>query len=355
MGGAPQPEPASEGEGAGERAGAPPRRSRYHARMNSPLFSIGGSSGLGWQGFLDVCRACEETGYFAFYPSDHLMTVQAGKGPSPDRLDALTAMAAVSGFTTTLRLGVLVANNLFRHPVMTAKIFNTIDHASGGRAEFGLGAGWSEPEHRVHGFDFPPPAERIAMLDEALSVIRAIWTEEPANFEGDYYALRDAPQMPKPVQQPHPPIIVGGISSRILRVALKHADDWDQIAPVRQVARNIARFREGRRRAGPRPDRHALLGAGRRSPSSRTAPRPTARSTTPSRASTTARTTSRPATPTSASTWPTRACSARPTKSSSRWARWVEAGVNHFILTTPRPFTPVPLETFMAKVAPQFR
>ncbi|MBI68382.1 MAG: hypothetical protein CL777_06530 [Chloroflexi bacterium] len=211
--------------------------------MDKTIFSIGGSSGLGWESFLQVCKGCEDSGYFAFYPSDHLMTVQPGKGPSPDRLDALTAMAAVSGYTKRLRMGVLVANNLFRHPVMTAKIFNTIDHASNGRAEFGLGAGWSEQEHIVHGFPFPRPSERIEMLDEALEVIRAIWTDEPASFDGKYYHINEAPQMPKPVQKPYPPIIVGGISARTMKVALKHADDWDQIAPLRQVERNIKSFK----------------------------------------------------------------------------------------------------------------
>tara|TARA_A100001037_G_scaffold91871_1_gene83242 strand:- start:8312 stop:9280 length:969 start_codon:yes stop_codon:yes gene_type:complete len=211
--------------------------------MNKLTFSIGGSSGLGWESFLEICQACEDTGYFAFYPSDHLMTVQSGKGPSPHRLDALTTIAAVSSYTKKLRLGVLVANNLFRHPVITAKIFNTIDHVSQGRAEFGLGAGWSEQEHSVHGFGFPKPSERIEMLDEALSVVRAIWTDEPATFKGKYYQINDAPQMPKPIQKPYPPIIVGGISARTRNVALRHADDWDQIAPLRQVERNIATFK----------------------------------------------------------------------------------------------------------------
>ena len=321
--------------------------------MNTPLFSIGGSSGLGWQAFLDVCTACEETGYFAFYPSDHLMTVQGGKGPSPDRLDALTAMAAVSGYTKTLRLGVLVANNLFRHPVMTAKIFNTIDHASNGRAEFGLGAGWSEPEHRVHGFPFPPPAERIAMMDEALSVIRAIWTDEPATFHGEHYNLHEAPQMPKPVQQPYPPIIVGGISSRTMRVAVKHADDWDQIAPVRQVARNIERFRAVAAEVGrdltnmrfsvqvpfafvsSRAEAEAVIdnavanfnyGAHNVAPGYADLREHVADSR----------------------------LIGSPDEVVDQVGRWMEAGVNHFILTTPRPFNREPLETFMSKVAPAF-
>ena len=262
-------------------------------------------------------------------------------------------MAAVSGYTKTLRLGVLVANNLFRHPVMTAKIFNTIDHASSGRAEFGLGAGWSEPEHRVHGFPFPPPAERIAMMDEALSVIRAIWTDEPATFHGEHYNLHEAPQMPKPVQQPYPPIIVGGISSRTMRVAVKHADDWDQIAPVRQVARNIERFRAVAAEVGrdltnmrfsvqvpfafvsSRAEADAVIdnavanfnyGAHNVAPGYADLREHVADSR----------------------------LIGSPDEVTDQVGRWMEAGVNHFILTTPRPFNREPLETFMSKVAPAF-
>lgn len=321
--------------------------------MSDTLFSIGGSSGLDWQGFLDVCTACEETGYFAFYPSDHLMAVQGGKGPSPDRLDALTAMAAISGFTSRLRLGVLVSNNLFRHPVMTAKIFNTIDHASGGRAEFGLGAGWSEPEHRVHGFAFPPARERIAMLDEALSVIRAIWTDEPATFRGDYYSLDSAPQMPKPVQRPYPPIIVGGISERTMRVAVKHADDWDQIAPLRQVGENIQKFKsiakdEGRDLAQMRfsvqvPFQFVADKAEREAAIDQAVSSFNygAHNVAPGYAS------------------------LREHVADSRLigtteevvaqvGRWIDVGVNHFILTTPRPFERASIERFMLKVASAF-
>ncbi len=319
-----------------------------------PLFSVGGSSGLGWQTLLDVCKTCERAGYFAFYPSDHLMTVQAGKGPSPDRLDALAALAALSAHTSTLRLGVLVANNLFRHPVVTAKILNTIDHASNGRAELGLGAGWAQPEHDAHGFPFPPPPQRIDMLDEALSVIKALWTTEPANFKGTYYNLRDAPHIPKPIQKPHPPIIVGGISPRTMRVALKHADDWDQIAPIRQVARNIQRFRD---QAAENRRNLTQMRFSVQTPFNFVQTRAQANRIIDNAIASLNYGAQNPAP--GYNNLREHIADSRllgsPDEITDQIGRWIDAGVNHFILTTPRPFSPEPLETFIAKVAPAFR
>jgi alkanesulfonate monooxygenase SsuD/methylene tetrahydromethanopterin reductase-like flavin-dependent oxidoreductase (luciferase family) len=112
-------------------------------------------------------------GYFGFYPSDHLMQIRQGRGPSPQRLEGLTVVAAMSGHTKNLRLGMLVMNNNFRHPVITAKMVNTIDHASGGRAELGIGSGNLPKEFMVHGMEWHRFQVRVDRLDEALSVIRA--------------------------------------------------------------------------------------------------------------------------------------------------------------------------------------
>ena len=210
--------------------------------MAKALFSMGGSSGLGWSDFLEVCQTCDELGFWGFYPSDHLMQVGAGRGPTPKRLEGLTVMAAMAGHTKNLRLGMLVMNNNLRHPVITAKMVNTIDHASGGRAELGIGSGNYKAEFDVHGIPFPGFGERLDRLDEALSVIRALWTQEKANFEGRYYSLHDAPTDPHPVQQPHPPIIVGGTGERTMRVAAKHATDYNQIAPLEDVRANLVKM-----------------------------------------------------------------------------------------------------------------
>jgi alkanesulfonate monooxygenase SsuD/methylene tetrahydromethanopterin reductase-like flavin-dependent oxidoreductase (luciferase family) len=207
------------------------------------LFSVGGSSGLVWDDFLHICQACDEMGYHGFYPSDHLMAIQPGVGPSSQRLEGLTVMAAMSGHTKNLRLGMLVINNNLRHPVMTAKIINTIDHASDGRVEMGIGSGNIPHEHEVHGMPYPKFVERLDRLDEALSVIRALWTDEPATFHGKYYQINEAPMMPKPVQKPYPPIIVGGRGERTQRIAAKHATDYNQIASAEEVAEGLERFR----------------------------------------------------------------------------------------------------------------
>jgi alkanesulfonate monooxygenase SsuD/methylene tetrahydromethanopterin reductase-like flavin-dependent oxidoreductase (luciferase family) len=137
------------------------------------LFSVGGSSGLVWNDFLEICQACDEYGYHGFYPSDHLMIIQPGRG-SGLRLEGLTVMAAMSGHTKNLRLGMLVINNNFRHPVITAKMINTIDHASGGRVEMGIGSGNIPAEFEAHGLPWPKFSERLDRLDESLQVMKAL-------------------------------------------------------------------------------------------------------------------------------------------------------------------------------------
>ncbi len=321
--------------------------------MRKVLFSVGGSSGMGWQDFLEVCQTCDELGFHGFYPSDHLMQVQQGKGTTPNRMDALTAMAAVSGHTKRLRLGVLVVNNLFRHPVIVAKMFNTIDHASGGRAELGMGGGWSEIEHTTHGMEWPPFRERIERLDEALSLIRALWTEEPASFKGKYYCIDEAPMMPKPMQKPYPPIIVGGTSDRTMRVAAKHADDWNQIEPLESARRNIERMKAVCAESGrdfsqlrlsvqvpfkvsdskAEIDAHVARAAANFNYGAHAKSEHYATLEDHVRAS-------------------QLLGSVEDIK--EQVARWVDIGVNHFILTTPRPFDRASLEKIAGDVAPTF-
>lgn len=103
----------------------------------------------------------------------------------------------------------------------------TVDHISGGRLEFGIGAGWHEAEHRGYGIEFPGPGARVAMLDEALTIIRRLWTEESVTFAGRFFTLTDARCVPKPVQRPYPPIVVGGSRPKMLRVIARHADEWN--------------------------------------------------------------------------------------------------------------------------------
>jgi alkanesulfonate monooxygenase SsuD/methylene tetrahydromethanopterin reductase-like flavin-dependent oxidoreductase (luciferase family) len=125
------------------------------------------------------------------------------------------------------RVSCLVAGVTYRNPAVLAKMAVTVDHISGGRLDFGLGAGWHEAEHRGYGIEFPGAGTRVAMLDEALTIIRRLWTEESVTVDGHFYTVRDALCEPKPVQRPHPPIVIGGEKPKMLRVIARHADEWN--------------------------------------------------------------------------------------------------------------------------------
>jgi F420-dependent oxidoreductase-like protein len=140
-------------------------------------------------------------------------------------LECWTVVSAISQRTTRIRLGQLVGCNSYRHPSLLAKISSTVDVISGGRLDFGLGAGWYEHEYHGYGYDFPAGKERLAMLREAVEIIKAMWTEPKTTYAGKHYQLKDAYCDPKPIQQPHPPILIGGGGEQItLRIVARHAD-----------------------------------------------------------------------------------------------------------------------------------
>jgi probable F420-dependent oxidoreductase len=183
------------------------------------------TSGLPLQKLVALAQAAEETGYTTFYLGDHLLLAQSGVHAEQEpNLDAMTSAAVLFGATRKLRIGHLVLNNLFRHPIITAQALTTLDHIGGGRLIAGIGTGWTEAEFAMSGIAFPDMKARGEMLDEALTCIRSLWTEEVTNFEGKHYQLRNAVLWPKPLQKPYPPIMVGGGGRPIVRTAAKHAD-----------------------------------------------------------------------------------------------------------------------------------
>jgi alkanesulfonate monooxygenase SsuD/methylene tetrahydromethanopterin reductase-like flavin-dependent oxidoreductase (luciferase family) len=163
---------------------------------------------------------------------DHLMPI--GGDPGGPAYEGWTLLSALAAHTRRLRLGVMVTSNRFRPPAMLAKIATTVDIVSGGRLEFGIGVG-SRPDHplarreyEAHGLPFHDSAHAVGSLAEACAVIRRLWTEEePFDVHGTYLHLTGAFGNPKPVQRPHPPILIGGRSSATLRVAAEHADVWN--------------------------------------------------------------------------------------------------------------------------------
>lgn len=140
-------------------------------------------------------------------------------------LEAWTLLTALAAKTSKMELGVMVSSNSYRHPSLLAKIAATLDMISEGRLILGIGAGWKEAEYKAYGYRFPPLRERMDRLEEAVQVIRALWTEDRASFEGEYYQLKNAVFAPKPIQKAHPPILIGGHGEkRTLRMVAKYGD-----------------------------------------------------------------------------------------------------------------------------------
>jgi F420-dependent oxidoreductase-like protein len=179
-------------------------------------------------------RIADQAGFDHLWVYDHLAGVgAAGMVCEPDVgvdvFDGWSLLAAMASETSRIRIGNMVTANTFRHPGVLAKIASTVDHLSGGRLEFGLGAGWNVYEHAMLGLHLGGARERIERLDEAIQVIKALWSpEERVSFQGDHYTLDRAVSAPKPIQQPSPPLWLGGSGEkRMLRVVAKHADVWN--------------------------------------------------------------------------------------------------------------------------------
>jgi probable F420-dependent oxidoreductase len=177
----------------------------------------------------DVWKAADEAGFDNLWTSDHPRRTPSSGDPDGPILDGWTALAAAAEVTRQIRLGVLVSGNLYRHPTMLAKIAVTVDHLSDGRVEVGLGTGWYQSVFEQYGMPFvESTGERGRRLEEACAVLKALWTQPRANFVGAYYQLSDAVAEPKPLQQPHPPIVIGGRGPQLtLKAAAMHADGWN--------------------------------------------------------------------------------------------------------------------------------
>ena len=169
-------------------------------------------------------RAADEPGFHSVANYDHFYGLTNNADPT---LEGWTSLAAMAAIVQRARVSCMVSGVTYRNPAVLSKMAVTVDHISGGRLDFGLGAGWHEDEHRGYGIDFPSAGTRVAMLDEALTVIRRLWAEESVTFEGRFYTVRDALCEPKPLQRLHPPIVIGGEKPKMLRVIARHADEWN--------------------------------------------------------------------------------------------------------------------------------
>jgi alkanesulfonate monooxygenase SsuD/methylene tetrahydromethanopterin reductase-like flavin-dependent oxidoreductase (luciferase family) len=156
-------------------------------------------------------READDLGFEAVWNYDHFYGLVKNETPT---FEGWTTLAAMGVVVRRARVGCMVTGVTYRNPAILAKMAVTVDHITGGRMNFGIGAGWHEDEHRGYGIDFPGPGARVEMLEEALTVIRRLWTEESVNFAGRFFTLNDALCEPKPVQRPHPPIVIGGSKPR---------------------------------------------------------------------------------------------------------------------------------------------
>ena len=183
--------------------------------------------GATYDDLLAVARATEELGFDAFFRSDHYVAFSGDGLPGPT--DAWTTLAGLARETSRIRLGTLVTPVTFRWPGPLAIAVAQVDRMSGGRVELGLGTGWHDGEHAAYGIPFPPTAERFERLEEQLQVVTGLWAADgPFSFAGTHYALTDAPALPKPVQRPGPPVIVGGYGAkRTPRLAATYADEFN--------------------------------------------------------------------------------------------------------------------------------
>jgi F420-dependent oxidoreductase-like protein len=187
---------------------------------------IEGQEGVTWEHWCALADACEEHGIETLFRSDHYIS-QADESANVAH-DAWTTIAALAARTTHLRFGTLVSPVTFRAPALLANAVATADHVSGGRIELGIGAGWMEREHRAFAFPFPETSVRVEMFAEQLEIVHRLWTEERVDFHGRHYSLDNAPGLPRPVQKPRPPIIVGGSGGRgTVEPALRFADEYN--------------------------------------------------------------------------------------------------------------------------------
>ena len=193
-------------------------------------YSVSGDSPLRWETLLAHAQRAEELGFDSLWLSDHLFLDIAKYGGTADPhgiYEPLVTLAALARSVTRPRLGTLVACEALRPAAVLAKALATLDRISGGRLDVGLGAGWYPPEYEAVGLDFPPPGERLERLAEALDVVRGLLGGGPFTLDGRYHRAENAVNRPPALQEPRPPVFVGGKGDRLIQVAVEHADGWN--------------------------------------------------------------------------------------------------------------------------------
>jgi F420-dependent oxidoreductase-like protein len=213
--------------------------------------------GASYSDQLAVAQTAESLGFSAFFRSDHYSAMSGDGLPGPT--DSWVTLGGIARETSSIRLGTLVTSATFRHPGPLAISVAQVDEMSNGRVEFGIGTGWFEAEHVAYAIPFPPLRERFARLTEQLELITGLWTSpvgETFDYAGAHYAVNDSPALPKPVQRPHPPILIGGLgANRTPSLAATFADEFNvPFASLDAIKTQYERVREAVDAVGRRAD-----------------------------------------------------------------------------------------------------
>ncbi|HXQ90103.1 MAG TPA: LLM class F420-dependent oxidoreductase [Acidimicrobiales bacterium] len=213
--------------------------------LQIPNFTLGVPDDQLFEAVVQLASAAEDSGFESLWVMDHYYQLPALGGPSQPMLEAYTLLGGLAARTRRLRLGTMVTGVTYRNPALLAKIVTTLDVISAGRAMLGIGAAWYDVEHEGLGVDFPPVGERMDRLEEAVQICRAMFRDERPTFEGRYYSIHEASNLPRPVQPGGPPILIGGGGEkRTLRLVARYGDYCNIFGDVATVRHKIAVLHE---------------------------------------------------------------------------------------------------------------
>ena len=219
--------------------------------IQHPNFSFDGEGREIAESLRRIATQAESSGFDSFWVMDHFHQIQNVGEPREPMLESWATLSTIAGFTSRIRLGTMVTGIVYRYPSVLAKIGATLDVLSRGRLFMGIGAAWNKEEAAAYGIYFPSTSERFQRLEEAVQIIRKMWTEQPASFDGKFYQIRDAHCNPQPIQKPCPPILIGGSGERkTLRIVAQYGDACNLFGSVETVKKKLAVLREHCRSVG---------------------------------------------------------------------------------------------------------
>lgn len=295
-----------------------------------------------WQELVATWKLIDAAGYDTAWTFDHFLPIFSD--PSGPCFEGWIALAALAGETKRVEIGALVTGNTYRHPAVLANMGATLDHMSGGRLIMGMGAAWFELEHNAYGIPFYTVGERIRRLDEALEIIKLLWSQKQTSFDGRYYKIKDAYCEPKPVRQPRPPLMIGGAGEKLmLRVVAKHADQWNTFGSPEVFKYKIEILKEHCSAIGRNPDDIEISWSGAALVTNSKEQKEAVIGGVSRAMNTTLEETEQ------------RMLIGSIAEISERIGQFIEAGVTHFILSMTPPYSHETISQFAEEVIPQFR